>query len=121
LALRTPMGSPLSENIFTYRTATAAAQLPFPSIHFQPQLKGPLTIPGIDVIGDTGSLPADGFAQNFSNRRTQLLRFFRKQPVTGGMRTDPGSEERFIRINIANPRNQPLIQQNGLDRDFPLL
>ena len=72
----------------------------------------------IDPI-ETGAVPADPFGKRVLNRAPERLNPFDPQPGNAVRRRlwmNPRAKKRFVRINIAQSRDKPLIEEKRFNR-----
>lgn len=75
----------------------------------------------IHVIRDRRTAKGDGLLQHLSKSLAQALELHTREPAGAAPRTQPGTEEAFIRIDIAHARQQLLIEQGRLHRKLAFM
>jgi hypothetical protein len=70
---------------------------------------------GIHIIRDGRPAQTDGVRENLAQGETQLFQLRRGQPVGPPARPDARLEKALVRIDVANTREERLIQQRCLD------
>src|SRR4051812_42002614 len=64
---------------------------------------------GVDVIRDGRPAGFDGFVQDFAHGFVQFAKLIARDGAGTTTRADVSTEERFVRIDVADPAEQPLI------------
>jgi len=68
-----------------------------------------------DVIANAGAAPLDGVRQHLDDGVAQRFRLLRLDGLADDRRMQPGLEERFVGVNIADAGDVGLIEQDGLE------
>lgn len=111
LAEGTKEGAPSSQLEPRYGTPTMWTRLPGLSINLQVVLVFTLPAKEIAPVRDACAAAGDGLPQNRLGRLGQLLPFRKRQIAGGPPGIDGGAVENLTRINIADPGNGALIQE----------
>src|SRR5213076_2483042 len=85
------------------------AGLAFATIHAMPKLKKTFFPGGIDVVGNAGSAEANCLLQNPLQCRVQTAEFVAREGRRTAPRTNPGTEQRLVGINISHAAEQFLV------------
>lgn len=60
------------------------------------------------------------FPQDIPQRHRQPLDLARPENITPSVRVDPSPEQRLVRVDVANPGGNPLVEKQGFDACAPM-
>src|SRR5579883_2429730 len=118
LAFRAEMSAALRDQNLPDGGAAAYARLAFAPVGAVAHLKPAALALGVDVIGDGGAAERDGFAENFTNGLVEARGSRGAELRGGGQGMDAGGEEALVGVDVAQAREEFLIEQEGLDAGF---
>ena len=104
------MGATLGDNCLFYESAASETWLPLPAVDLKHQLESSLSVPGIEVIRETGAPPADGRPDDLLDSSMQANCLCRCQSPPRCMWWDTGVEKGFIHIDVTQAGHKPLTQ-----------
>ena len=96
----------------TARTVTTCATIDGQQILIR--ANGTIGLAILDVT-KAGATPLDGLAQDRDNARVQLIDLISRQRTGGSQRMDPRAPQRFVGVDIAQPGDESLVEQQRLD------
>ena len=111
LAVRTEMGAPLTNGNAADRRAADGAGFPFPLI----DLKLVLEVSAFVSPVEAGAVHFDGVFQRLPDGITQAGAFSLRQAAARTCRQDLRGKQGFVGINVSDPRDKALIQQDRFD------
>jgi hypothetical protein len=76
---------------------------------------------GIDIIRDRRAAEPDGFFEHLTQRQSETLELVKRDPVTPAARPDAGLMQTLVRIDVAHPSQQRLIEQSRFDCHVPAM
>ncbi len=85
-------------------------------MHQELILEGPLYAVGVPEVVDRRALGLDPGAQRRDHGVAQRLALARGEALGGAQRMDAGSKQRLVGVDVADPGDLALIEQQGLDR-----
>jgi hypothetical protein len=94
--------------------ATSATRLTRALINVEPLLHFAVPI-RCGVVVDRGAASVNRFAQHTHNRKVQRVELRWAQPICRGKRMDFRAPERLIGVDVADPNDAALIEQEALD------
>jgi hypothetical protein len=95
--------------------STATAGLTGTLIYAVLELKqAPLAI-CIDIIRNRRAAESDGFFENLAQGQSETIEVICREPVTPAARPDAGLIQTLVRIDVAHPSQQRLIEQSRFD------
>lgn len=94
----------------------AAAGLAGPQVDIVPKLKESALPLRVYIIRNGGPAQLDGVAQHLLQRLAQPFQFGAGEAARPAPRTDSGTKQALVGIDIAHPGQKPLVEQRRFDR-----
>src|SRR6202790_380627 len=116
LATATPPGAALCEYRSHDGSSTSETVVAVPAVDTELVLKSALETLGVDVIVDAGPTLFDRAPEHGLNRTVKTAPSFPRERPGRTTRVNPRLPERFAGIDVADPRNATLVEQEHLDR-----
>src|ERR1700686_4818618 len=116
LATATPPSAALCEYRSHDGSSTSETVVAVPAVDTELVLKSALEPFGVDLIVDAGPTLFDRAPGDGRNRTPKTGRPFPRGGPGGTTRVNPRLPERFAGIDVADPRNATLVEQEHLDR-----
>ena len=114
LAPRAEVGCPLRDHDAPDRPTAARAGLARALVRLQAFLHAAVSV-GSRVVVDRGAAPGDGLGEHGPDLPVEARLVRRPQRRDGAQRVEPRPPERLVGVDVADPGDEPLVQQERLE------
>src|SRR3954469_5401883 len=119
LAARAEVGRAAADDDADDRAAAAQALLALPGVDEELVLHRALLAAGVAVVVDRGATGVDPGLQRRDDPVAQRLQVLGLHRAGGRERVQLGPEERLVGVDVADPGNAGLVEEEGLQRRLP--
>src|SRR3954469_23096162 len=119
LAARAEVGRAAAEHVADDRAAAPHALLALPGVDEELVLHRALLAAGVAVVVDRGATGVDPGLQRRDDPVAQRLQVLGLHRAGGRERVQLGPEERLVGVDVADPGNAGLVEEEGLQRRLP--
>lgn len=115
LAVGAPHGGTLGEDGVGQRRAAGEARQVATAVHAMRLGGGARAAQGVDVVAERAAALGDGGVKHLTDALGERVPLAGVEVAGRGERMEPGEEERFVRVDVADAGEDGLVEQDGLD------
>ena len=119
LAARAEPGSATADARLRDRRAAPPTRLSVAPVHAELVLHRAGSAVWRGVVAQRRTLALDPGAERCADRAREPGDLLGRQPVRGPQRVEPRAPERLVRVDVPEPRDDPLVEEHRLERRLP--